>query len=141
MKKSFGFTLIELMIVVAVVAILAGLAFGAYSKQVRKSRRAEAKQVMSDYALREEKLRSNSAEYTNSVTVLLGVGTAPTLSYYSIAIATPTGNCDTGVAAAIGNSFQITATATGDQTKDTSCTPLVLANKCGLISKTPANCW
>lgn len=141
MKKSFGFTLLELMIVVAVIAILAGLAFGAYNKQVRKSRRAEAKQILSDYALREEKLRSNSAAYTNSVTTLLGVGTAPTLTYYDIAIATPAGNCDTGAAAAIGNSFQITATAKGDQLQDTACPAFVLSNKCGLVSKTPATCW
>lgn len=38
-----GFTLIELMIVVAVVAILAAIAFPSYQEHVRKSRRAQAK--------------------------------------------------------------------------------------------------
>ena len=38
-----GFTLIELMIVVAVVAILAAIAFPSYNEHVRKSRRAQAK--------------------------------------------------------------------------------------------------
>ena len=41
--RQSGFTLIELMIVVAVVAILAAIAFPAYNEHVRKSRRAQAK--------------------------------------------------------------------------------------------------
>jgi type IV pilus assembly protein PilE len=141
MHRDRGFTLLELMVVVAVIAILAMIAFGNYNNQVRKSRRAEAKQVLSDYALREEKLRSNAAAYTNSVTTLLGVGTAPTLTYYNVTISTPTGNCDTGVAAAIGNSFQVSAAAKGNQTKDAACTPLVLVSKCGIVQKTPTACW
>ncbi|MGA8277367.1 MAG: type IV pilin protein [Rhodanobacteraceae bacterium] len=43
MRKIRGFTLIELMIVVAIVAILAIIAYPSYVNQVRKSRRAQAK--------------------------------------------------------------------------------------------------
>jgi type IV pilus assembly protein PilE len=42
-QRSFGFTLIELMITVAVVAILAAVAIPSYQDHVRKSRRAQAK--------------------------------------------------------------------------------------------------
>lgn len=143
MKKHRGFTLLELMIVVAIVAILAAVALGAYTKQVRKSRRAEAKQALADFALREEKFRSNSATYTTTVATLLNGSTAPTLVYYSaLVLATPSGTCSDGsTAASAGNSFQITATAKLDQLKDTGCTPLVLVSKCGQVAKTPAGCW
>ena len=44
--RSAGFTLIELMIVVAVIAILAALAMSSYAEQVRKGKRAEAVQAL-----------------------------------------------------------------------------------------------
>lgn len=135
MKKSFGFTLIELMIVVAVVAILAGLAFGAYNKQVRKSRRAEAKQVLSDLALRQEKWRSNNAAYfgtDSSVAEIASFGTTGTSSYYTIAV--------TSTESATAHTA--TATPTGDQVKD-SCGTLGISMAAGTLSKTPttAGCW
>ena len=50
MKKSLshGFTLIELMIVVAIVAILASIAYPSYKDSVLKSRRAEARTALSE---------------------------------------------------------------------------------------------
>lgn len=148
MKTRRGFTLIELMIVVAIVAVLATLAFNSYSKQVLKSKRAEAKQIMSDYALREERLRSTATAYTSNLATLLNVGTAPTTwgsGFYSIAISFPTtGNCPSGTAKGSANSFIITATAIGNQTKDTACTTMVLTSDCGTVTKTPSGtsgCW
>lgn len=41
-RRSFGFTLIELMIAVAIVGILAAIAYPSYQDQVRKGRRADA---------------------------------------------------------------------------------------------------
>src|SRR4249919_2993016 len=70
MKKTRGFTLIELMIVVAVVAILAALAITQYGKQVRKARRAEARQNIAAVAMAEEKYRMNNASYGTCALVL-----------------------------------------------------------------------
>lgn len=57
-----GFTLIELMIAVAIVAILASIAYPSYQEQVSKSRRAEAKAALMDAASRAERYRSARAD-------------------------------------------------------------------------------
>jgi type IV pilus assembly protein PilE len=65
MRRVRGFTLLELMVVVTVIAILAGIAITSYTKQIRKSRRAQAVQVLSDLSLRQEKWRTNNAEFAD----------------------------------------------------------------------------
>jgi type IV pilus assembly protein PilE len=155
MKKQLGFTLLELMVVVAVIAILAALALTSYRNQIRKSKRAEGKQVISDLALRQEKWRINNATYTatlgsGGLQYSGGSGAMATKSptgYYNITLSTPTGSTctTTGVAASSANSFRITATAVGDQADDTDCATIVLTSLCGQVSKTstPAGgkCW
>ena len=49
-----GFTLIELMIVVAIIAILAGIAYPSYMDQVRKGNRAKAQAFLMDVAQRQQ---------------------------------------------------------------------------------------
>jgi type IV pilus assembly protein PilE len=63
MKPARGFTLIELMITVAVVAILATIAYPSYLEQVRKSRRAEAKAALLACAQRLERRFSERSTY------------------------------------------------------------------------------
>ena len=49
-----GFTLVELLITIVVVGILVSIAYPAYTEHLRKSRRAEAQQVLMDIALRQQ---------------------------------------------------------------------------------------
>lgn len=62
-RSIMGFTLIEMMIVVAVVAILAAIAIPSYSEHVRKSRRAQAKADLVEYATLAERFHTVNNTY------------------------------------------------------------------------------
>ncbi len=137
MKSRRGFTLLELMIVVLVIAVLAGLAFSAYNKQVRKSRRAEAKQALSDVALRQEKWRSDHVKYLGTDSTAANktlFGALATSSYYNISISTAE-SATAWTATAVPKSGS-------DQAKDT-CGTLSLQMSSGVVSKLPTTngCW
>ncbi len=68
-RSAKGFTLIELMITVAIVAILASIAYPAYQDQVRSSRRNDAQGVLTSFALAMERF------YTSNNTYLGAAGT------------------------------------------------------------------
>jgi type IV pilus assembly protein PilE len=61
-----GFTLIELMIAVAVIGILAAIAYPSYTQHVLKSRRAEAKAALLDLAARQERYFSINNRYADA---------------------------------------------------------------------------
>lgn len=62
-KHSVGFTLIEIMIVVAIVAILAAIAYPAYTDQMRKTRRADAKATLMENAQAAERYYTQNGTY------------------------------------------------------------------------------
>lgn len=71
MKKIInqrGFTLVELMIVVAIVAILAGVAYPSYTEQVRKSHRSDAKIALQQAVQSQEEYFIRNYSYANSMT-------------------------------------------------------------------------
>ena len=63
MKRHAGFTLIELMVTIAIVAIIAAIAVPMFGEQLARSRRSEAIATLADLQLRQERWRSNHATY------------------------------------------------------------------------------
>lgn len=85
MRKQSGFTLIELMLVVAVIAILAAVAFPSYQEHVRKTKRTEVQAELIDIASRLQQYKSTNFNYKiNATTAIdltkLGFSSATPLS-------------------------------------------------------------
>lgn len=140
-RRGHGFTLIELMIVVVIVAILAAVALPAYNDSVRKSRRTAAKTAVLDMASREEKFYTTNNAYAS---------TASNLGYASLPASIPdAATNDYQLSVAVDNTtnpptFTATATAQGDQAKD-GCGNFAV-NSLGVKTVsggtlTAADCW
>ena len=74
MKKQYsqerGFTLVELLIVVAIVSLLAAIGYPAYQENTKKARRSEAQQVMVQIQSRLEQYMLDARQYTTDPTKL-----------------------------------------------------------------------
>jgi len=149
---SSGFTLIELMVTVAIVTILATIAVTSYTSQVQKSRRTEAKSALLDLAGREERLFSTTNVYSSDE-AFLGYATVSTPmtnmtfgnKYYTLTAVVPDPAQAPGPPAGIP-SYILTATpvAGNNQAGDTTCKAFSV-NQLGVQTVsgtgTAASCW
>jgi type IV pilus assembly protein PilE len=123
-----GFTLAELLIAVAIVAILAAIALPAYGGFIRKSVRAEAQAFIADAANRQQQFLADRRAYAASLSALRVTAPASLAGKFSFAIVADDGPPP---------SFTITGTAAGEQAKD-NC-PVLRIDSAG--NRTPASCW
>ena len=113
-RQSTGFTLIELMVAVAIAAILASIAWPAYQKSVQRSRRADAMSALAVVAQAQERWRGNNNSYKDSLTDLEAGSGVSNGGHYDIAM----------VADSVDRiSYTATATARSSsaQSNDTQC--------------------
>jgi type IV pilus assembly protein PilE len=127
-QRSGGFTLIELMVVVAIVAILAAIAIPAYTEQARKGRRADAVRAIGELQLNLERWRAENPSYAACSPAPCGSGTYPvpsTSDYYTIQFSNPTATTYTITAAPKSTSAQA-----GDR-----CGTYTFAYSAGVLTK------
>ncbi|HEY2396740.1 MAG TPA: type IV pilin protein [Rudaea sp.] len=155
MKKARGFTLIELMVVVIIIAILAAIAIPSYLSQTRKARRNAAEDALQQIALLEERYRGDNTAYLDSSTTTNWgkLGGNPSGMYYLYGITVSAAVAATApCTGTIPPLYTATATAQGTQTKDKAsgltCTPLTYAatwdaTNCVLATTKGPNstCW
>ena len=86
-RKNAGMTLVELLIVIAVVAILAGVALPPWNSQVQKARRADARNTLMFVQVEQEKYLAGHGSYASSMDALgLSTYNSTSRDYYNIAI-------------------------------------------------------
>jgi type IV pilus assembly protein PilE len=135
-RRARGFTLVELMIVVAVIAILAAIAFPAYQRYAFRARRPDGQKLLTAISLAEERYYALRNTYADLATI----GFANTTSDSGHYTASVTVSAVNTIA---GQAYVATATPVGAQQKD-ACGALTL-NNAGVKgqSGTTANgsCW
>lgn len=133
-----GFTLIELMIAVAIIGILAAIALPAYRDSQLRGARAEGKSALLEVASIQERFYSANNSYSTNADPLSSPAVA---TYFSTnnAYAVTVAACSGG---AISNCFIATATPQGGQTDD-SCGSLTYTNTGvrGASGGTADDCW
>jgi type IV pilus assembly protein PilE len=137
---SRGFTLIELMITVAIVATLAAIAYPSYTNHVRKTSRAEAKARLLQVAQLQERNFTEKNTYTTNIAGLLGVaGTV-----YSSSTNDANSGYQITAPVATASAFTLEAAPQGSQVADTNCGTLRLLHtgkKEISGSGSVAQCW
>ncbi|QGW84718.1 type IV pilin protein [Variovorax paradoxus] len=134
-----GFTLIELMITVAIVGILAAIAYPSYTEYVMRSRRVEGQNLLNDAAARQERFRAQNGVYAGAGELdklKLPTGLASQNGYYTLTL---------DVVADDGG-FTLKATRAGAQAADRKCGDFTLNAKGakGMAADSPgtaATCW
>jgi len=135
LRRSAGFTLGELLVVVAIVGILAAIAYPSYANYVKRSNRARAQALMLNITSREEQFLLDAKAYTAG---LDSTGLNLNVEGWTCSAATcsnPNYNVTVAVTAGPPPSYTITATALGTQATDGNLTLNNLGNK------TPSDRW
>jgi type IV pilus assembly protein PilE len=133
--KQTGVTLIELIVVVIIVGILAGIAVPSYRNYIIRTHRVEAKSTLLNLLSNQERFYLANNTYadndalTDAPPAGLGMPATTENGWYTLAI---------NAADAAG--FTATATATGGQAQDTDCATFTI-NQAAVKTATSTNCW
>ncbi|BEU04903.1 type IV pilin [Agarivorans sp. OAG1] len=131
MKQVKGFTLLEVMITVAIVAILAGIAYPSYLSHVQSTKREEAKRTLVEAAQKMESYYAMHLSYASAATGTSLTIYSPSTEFNEIYTLT--------VSNVGASSYTLTATPKGSQSSD-DCQSLSITHT-GHTSSTSGDCW
>jgi type IV pilus assembly protein PilE len=153
-KANRGFTLIELMITVAIVAIVASIAYPSYTRQVQKSRRADAGGALMQMANAMERQFTMSNAYNKDAAgTAVTTGTPPASLCPTVRDAGDSNKCNWPLAGADKKMYELTISALTATSYTLSAAPIAGAaqasDSCGTLTLTSAGvkspstsgCW
>ncbi len=145
MNKQRGFSLLELMIVVAIVGIIAAIAYPSYQESVRKSRRADCSGALTSLSNAMERFYTVNTSYLGAAAGGANTG-APAVFTATCPSDGSAATYNLTISAATASTYTLQAAPTGGQTGD-KCGNLTLTNT-GLKGVTSAKsgvtwdqCW
>lgn len=138
-KKELGFTLAEILITIAIIGMLAGIAYPAYTQYVLKAKRSEAQTALVNLANKQEIFYLNNRKYAQNFKTELGESTNPFITengYYSI----------TTSSVKLTTDFNLVATAISSQVNDELCAALSINHELAKSASTKSgdvatDCW
>jgi len=144
-NRERGFTLVEMLIALAIIGILATVAYPSYQESVRKTRRSDGIAAALAVQVAQEKFRGSCPFYAQSLGATNTCGASAALSTVQADTTSREGFYTLSIAAnsATGNAYTVVVDPAGAQTADTTCDPMQIAysaaNPAG--ARTPAACW
>lgn len=135
MKTNKGFTLIEIMVVIAVISILAAIALPNYSDYLRRGRVPEATSNLADLRVKLEQSFQDNRTYDGAAACVAPPGTQ--VKYFQFACSNLGTNTYTVTATGIGPMTGFTYTVNQANAKTTTLTPATT----WVSSDTTFNCW
>jgi type IV pilus assembly protein PilE len=130
-----GFSLVELMVVIAIIAILASIGIPMYNNYILRSHRSEAASELlsASNAADNFEIRNGSFPPGNDINSFYHANSQSRLYRLSYCSGNTCPNADAD--------YTITATAQGAQAADTPCTNIELQVNGAIVDRTPTACW
>ena len=135
MLKNKGFSLVELMVVIAIIAILASIGMPMYTNHILKSHRSEANAELLSAASAADNFEIRNGIFPAGDDISSFWHTKTQNDFYTLTY------CGGGHDNCPNVNYVITATATSAQSGDTPCQNIELEVNGAVINKTPTECW
>jgi type IV pilus assembly protein PilE len=140
-RRQRGFSLVELMVTVAILAVISSLAVSAYSGYTRRAHRTEARIALLSIQTAQEKWFLQNNAYAQSLATLVAAPPAGLGLNLTSTGLTPNSYYQVSFTAATATTYTVRAAAYGAQTADTACLAFTISDSGARTPAESTGCW